>query len=86
MNLRKTGSSSVSAFLEDPLRAIRLARFKTYGHLHNFKIAKETQNMLNKIASTDELSTLSAERIWMEVHKALNRKNSDNFFSNFMNL
>ena len=68
------------AFLEDPLRAIRLARFKTYGHLHNFKIAKETQNMLNKIASTDELSTLSAERIWMEVHKALNRENSDNFF------
>ena len=34
------------AFLEDPLRAIRVARFKTYPHLKDFEINESTKKML----------------------------------------
>ncbi len=56
------------AFIEDPLRLLRIARFAaTLG----FKIAPETMTLLREIAESDELDALVAERVWTEVEKAL---------------
>ena len=56
------------AFVEDPLRVLRVARFAaTLG----FKVAKETLHMLAEIAASDELETLVPERVWTETEKAM---------------
>ncbi len=60
-----------SAFVEDPLRVLRIARFAaTLG----FKIAPETSRLLKEISATDELETLVPERVWTELEKALTGK------------
>jgi tRNA nucleotidyltransferase (CCA-adding enzyme) len=59
------------AFVEDPLRVLRIARFAaTLG----FKIAPETTNLLKEISSSDELEALVPERVWTEMEKALSGK------------
>ncbi len=53
-----------SAFVEDPLRVLRVARFVArYG----FTIAAETMALMRKIAASGELHALSAERVWQEL-------------------
>jgi tRNA nucleotidyltransferase (CCA-adding enzyme) len=56
------------AFSEDPLRVMRAARFRAK---LNFTIASETKQLMLKIANTSELETLSLERIYDELSKAL---------------
>ena len=73
-----------NAFSEDPLRALRLARFKTYEHLKDFKIAQETIVLLKEIAISNELSSLSADRVWMETFKALSCPHTTNFFESLV--
>jgi tRNA nucleotidyltransferase (CCA-adding enzyme) len=58
------------AFVEDPLRVLRVARFAA--KLPLFSIAPETMQLMTAIAQSGELQTLSAERIWREWEKALN--------------
>lgn len=59
------------AFVEDPLRVLRIARFAaTLG----FKIAPETTRLLKEISATDELDALVPERVWTEMEKALSGK------------
>lgn len=59
------------AFIEDPLRVLRIARFAaTLG----FKIAPETSHLLKEISATDELEALVPERVWTEMEKALKGK------------
>ncbi len=55
-------------FAEDPLRVLRACRFAAQ---LDFSIAPETITLCQKISSTGTLSTLSAERIWQEISKAL---------------
>ena len=68
------------AFSEDPLRAIRLARFKTYDHLKDFKVVEETKELLNTIINLGEISSLSKNRIWMETERALLSNNPSIYF------
>lgn len=68
------------AFLEDPLRAIRLARFHTYEHLKDFSIDSKTEKMLEKIVNSGELANLSPDRIWTETDRAMSSKNPNIFF------
>lgn len=59
------------AFVEDPLRVLRVARFAArYAEL-NFTVANETMSLMAQIVANDELQTLSPERIWRETEKAL---------------
>ncbi|NAW69039.1 multifunctional CCA addition/repair protein [Vibrio sp. V27_P1S3P104] len=59
------------AFVEDPLRVLRVARFAAkLAHL-GFTIAKETQQLMQQISQSGELSHLTPERIWQEWHKSL---------------
>jgi tRNA nucleotidyltransferase (CCA-adding enzyme) len=68
------------AFSEDPLRAIRLARFHTYEHLKDFVIDKATEKMLEEIVSSGEIANLSSDRIWTETDRALSSENPNIFF------
>ncbi len=56
------------AFVEDPLRVLRIARFAaTLG----FKVAKETLHLLSEIAASDDIEALVPERVWVETEKAM---------------
>jgi tRNA nucleotidyltransferase/poly(A) polymerase len=72
------------AFSEDPLRAIRLARFHTYEHLKDFVIDKATEKMLEEIVSSGEIANLSSDRIWTETDRALSSENPNIFFEVIM--
>ncbi len=59
------------AFIEDPLRVLRAARFAArFKHL-GFTIAEETRQLMVQIVASGQLQELSAERIWQETQKAL---------------
>ncbi|PNH81733.1 multifunctional CCA addition/repair protein [Vibrio diazotrophicus] len=69
------------AFIEDPLRVLRLARFAAkLSHL-GFTVAEETMTLMAQIASSGELEHLTAERVWQEWHKSLSTKNPEVFLS-----
>ena len=53
------------AFAEDPLRLLRIARFAA--RFPEFMVAPETMDALQVIVRSNELSALSAERIWQEL-------------------
>jgi len=59
------------AFVEDPLRVLRIARFAAR---LGFKIAPETMALLKGISESDELEALVPERVWTELEKALSGK------------
>ncbi len=59
------------AFIEDPLRVFRAARFMAQLGEFNFKIAPETLGLIKKLSNSGELKSLSDERIWDEITKAL---------------
>ena len=65
------------AFVEDPLRVLRVARFAAQ---FNFPIAGETQSLLKDISATDELQTLTPERVWVETEKALQTRQPRRYF------
>ena len=68
------------AFSEDPLRAIRLARFHTYKHLSNFEIAEGTKKLISEIVDSGEIAKLSPNRIWTETERALSSSNPNIYF------
>lgn len=59
------------AFIEDPLRVLRVARFAARYHTDGFTIAPETLTLMTQISHSGELATLSAERVWQEMQRAL---------------
>lgn len=60
-----------NAFVEDPLRVLRTARFAArYAHL-GFTVAPETLALMARIAEEGELAHLAAERVWTELERAL---------------
>jgi tRNA nucleotidyltransferase (CCA-adding enzyme) len=66
------------AFSEDPVRVLRAARFSA--QLSGFKIHSSTKQEIEKIIQSGELDYLTPERDWNECFKALNQKESDQFF------
>jgi tRNA nucleotidyltransferase (CCA-adding enzyme) len=59
------------AFVEDPLRVLRAARFMARLAPLGFTIAPETMELLQQIAASGELDALVPERVWQELRKAL---------------
>lgn len=57
------------AFVEDPLRVLRVARFKA--RFPHFSIAKETLCLMKEITQSGELYDLVPERIWQELSRGL---------------
>lgn len=56
------------AFIEDPVRLLRIARFAAR---YNFEIAEETQQLMQTMVINGEVDNLVAERVWAETAKAL---------------
>ena len=64
------------AFVEDPLRVLRVARFSAR---LGFEVAPETNTLMREISSGDELLALAAERVWSELERALCEAQPDRF-------
>ena len=69
-----------SHFSEDPLRLLRVARFAARFHHLGFSIADDTMELLKEITESQELKTLSVERVWTETDKALSEQDPDVYF------
>ena len=74
------------AFYEDPLRAIRLARFYSYKHLTKFNIDGSTIKGVEKIVTSGEIANLSSNRIWSETERALSSDHPSSFFEKIITL
>ncbi|MCR9422830.1 multifunctional CCA addition/repair protein [Vibrio sp. RM-69-4] len=69
------------AFIEDPLRVLRVARFAAkFAHL-DFTIADETMALMKQITQSGELQHLTAERVWQEWQKSLATQHPEIFLS-----
>ncbi|HZH44488.1 MAG TPA: multifunctional CCA addition/repair protein [Lysobacter sp.] len=60
-----------AAFVEDPLRVLRAARFMARLAPLGFRIAPETMALMTEMAASGELAELTAERVWQELRRAL---------------
>ena len=69
------------AFLEDPVRVLRAARFAARFAPLGFTVAPETMALMQRIAASGELDALVPERVWQETLKALNTKSPQTFFA-----
>lgn len=68
------------AFIEDPVRVLRLARlYARFYHLE-FRIADETLQLIQLMIRHQELDALVPERIWQETNRALNETHPEQFF------
>jgi tRNA nucleotidyltransferase (CCA-adding enzyme) len=68
------------AFQEDPLRVLRIARFKAKLSPLDFVIAEETKTLINDIVDRGELSSLVPERTWLETEKVLKGVGFNEYF------
>ena len=58
-----------AAFVEDPLRVFRVARFAA--RLDGFTVAPETLSLMRRMTAEGALAELSAERVWRELEASL---------------
>lgn len=68
-----------NAFVEDPLRVLRVARFAARYHHLGFTVAPETQTLMKSIVNSGELTHLAVERVWKETDRALCEQSPDLF-------
>lgn len=66
------------AFIEDPVRVLRLARFAA--RYTDFTVAPETMALCGDMVKAGELDHLVAERVWQEVSKGLMEKEPSRMF------
>lgn len=59
------------AFVEDPLRVLRAARFMARFAPLGFSVAEETMQLMREVAASGELDALVPERVWQELRRAL---------------
>lgn len=67
-----------SAFVEDPIRVFRIARFSA--RFYQFKIHPTTQTILKKIVKNKEIEAVASERVWHEISVGLLEKKSHFMF------
>lgn len=69
------------AFVEDPVRVLRVARFAARFAPMGFRVASETQELMREIAARGELDALVPERVWQETQRALEMPAPQTFFA-----
>jgi tRNA nucleotidyltransferase (CCA-adding enzyme) len=69
------------AFVEDPVRVLRVARFAARFAPLGFKVAPETLDLMREIAARGELDALVSERVWQETQRALEMPAPERFFA-----
>ncbi len=68
------------AFVEDPVRVLRVARFAARFASLGFRVAPETLDLMREIAARGELDALVSERVWQETQRALEMPAPARFF------
>lgn len=69
------------AFVEDPLRLLRVARLAAQLHAYGFTLAPETRTLLHQLVASGELGYLTPERVWAETEKALRAEAPQVYFA-----
>ncbi|WP_276966955.1 multifunctional CCA addition/repair protein [Metallibacterium scheffleri] len=59
------------AFVEDPVRLLRVARFAARYAPLGFRVADETLALMRQMVASGEIDHLVSERVWTETRKAL---------------
>jgi tRNA nucleotidyltransferase (CCA-adding enzyme) len=59
------------AFVEDPLRVLRAARFMARLAPMGFSVAPETTALMREMVASGELAELTPERVWQELRRAV---------------
>ena len=68
------------AFVEDPLRVLRVARFAARFHCLGFRVAEETMALMAELAASGELEVLTPERVWQETATGLMEADPQRYF------
>jgi tRNA nucleotidyltransferase (CCA-adding enzyme) len=68
------------AFVEDPVRILRLARFAARFADLGFTVADETLALMRQMVKSGEVDALVPERVWQETERALGESRPDVFF------
>jgi tRNA nucleotidyltransferase (CCA-adding enzyme) len=68
------------AFVEDPVRILRVARFAARFAQLGFRVADETLALMRRIVDAGEARTLVPERVWQETERALAEAHPEVFF------
>ena len=68
------------AFVEDPVRLLRVARFAARFGQWGFRVAHGTQGLMRRMAESDDLRALRPERTWQEMKRALAETQPWRFF------
>ena len=68
------------AFVEDPVRILRVARFAARFAKWGFKVSHGTHALMKRMVENGEVDHLVAERVWAETLKALNEDMPSRYF------
>jgi len=68
------------AFVEDPLRVLRVARFAARFAPLGFTVAPETMELMRGIVASGEMAALVPERVWVETERALGEDRPQVYF------
>lgn len=68
------------AFVEDPVRLLRVARFAARFAARGFRIADETVALMREMVASGEVDHLVPERVWAELERALGEATPSRFF------
>jgi tRNA nucleotidyltransferase (CCA-adding enzyme) len=68
------------AFIEDPVRVLRVARFAARFAPLGFRVAPETLALMRAMVERREVDALVPERVWQETEKALREPKASEFF------
>jgi tRNA nucleotidyltransferase (CCA-adding enzyme) len=68
------------AFVEDPVRVLRVARFAARFAPLGFQVAPETMSLMRNIVERGEVDALVPERVWQETEKALHESRPGEYF------
>lgn len=68
------------AFVEDPVRLLRTARFAAKFASLGFSVAPETNTLMYEMVKRGEVDALVPERVWQETEKALRTDNPQVYF------
>jgi tRNA nucleotidyltransferase (CCA-adding enzyme) len=70
------------AFVEDPVRVLRVARFAARFGDRGFSVAPETRALMQEMVRNGEIDALVPERVWQETERALGETRPELFFLN----
>jgi len=69
-----------AAFIEDPLRVLRVARFAARFAPLGFTVAPETRELMRRVVAAGEMAALVPERVWAETERALGEERPAVYF------